>query len=283
MKIAIITGGTSAERDVSIRSAENVKNVIDFAEVTTFIFPEDTNKFLGNYKSFNVVIPVIHGVGGEDGSLQGFLKTLGINYIFSDITAHAIAIDKRITKKITSTLGINVAEKSESFPLFAKPNFGGSSVASKLCNTREELNALISQNPNVDFILEEPIIGREFTVGVVECRNEETVLPVIEIITTGSFFDFESKYNPNKLATEICPANIDSNISNELQRQALAIHKSIGVRHISRSDFIVTPENKIYFLEINTIPGMTDTSLIPKMLKEARLSLNNLLREWCKF
>jgi D-alanine-D-alanine ligase len=96
-----------------------------------------------------------------------------------------------------------------------------------------------------------------------------------------NFFDFESKYNPEKLAKEICPAEIDTTLSAELQRQALLIHVHLRAKHVSRSDFIVTSENEIYFLEINTIPGMTSTSLIPKMVLTAGLSLGGLFKEWC--
>ena len=285
MRIALITGGVTGEKEVSIRSAENVQRTIDFAEVNTFIFPEDKDTFLSEHASYDIVIPVIHGIGGEDGSLQGFLKTLKVPYIFSDITAHAIGINKRLTKQIATSLDLTVIPEtfpSElKFPLFAKPNCGGSSVASKLCISKEELDQLISSHPHIDFIFEEPIKGREFTVGIIEKSKETIPLPVIEIIPKGEFFDFENKYNPEKLATEVCPADISNELSKKLQTLALTIHQGIGAKHISRSDFIITPENKIYFLEINTIPGMTDTSLIPKMLKEVNISLRGLLEEWC--
>lgn len=280
MKIGIITGGTTGEREVSIKSARNIGKTIDFAEVEIFTFPDDLEKFLKVRGSLNVVIPVIHGVGAEDGSVQGFLETLGIPYIFSGIQAHAIGIDKRRTKEIVSKYGIVCAKETTEFPLFAKPNFGGSSVASKFCNNKEELDKLLLDNPKTEFILEEPIKGREMTVGIVDKGGESIVLPVIEIIPKGEFFDFESKYVLDKLAEEVCPAKIDTSISKELQRQALVAYKAIGAKHISRVDFFVTPENKIYFLEINTIPGITDTSLVPKMLREEKIELKELLKKW---
>ncbi len=280
MKIGIITGGSTGEREISIKSAKNICNAIDFAEIETFIFPDDIDNFFNVRKNLDVVIPVIHGVGAEDGSLQVFLETLGIPYIFSGIQAHSIGIDKRKTKEIVSKLGIKVPREIDTFPLFAKPNLGGSSVGSKLCNDKEELDKLFGENVGIDFILEESIKGREMTVGVVEKDGKNLILPVIEIIPKGEFFDFESKYDPEKLAEEICPAKIDADIYKELQRQALVCHQTIGAKHISRSDFFVTEDNEIYFLEINTIPGMTDTSLLPKMLKEERVELKNLLKEW---
>lgn len=282
MRVAIITGGESGEREISMRSAENVVNLIDFADTEVFVFPEEKERFLNVSKNFDVAIPVIHGVGGEDGALQGFLKEIKVPYIFSDSGAHAVGIDKKTTKQIAKSIGIKIAPETSKFPLFAKPNLGGSSVDSGLCRSQEELDKLISANSETEFILEEPINGREFTVGIIEHNQKIIALPVIEIIPKGEFFDFENKYNPKSLATEICPADIDESLNRELQKQALAIHKKINAKHISRSDFIVRHENEIYFLEINTIPGMTRTSLIPKMLNQAKISLVALLKEWIK-
>jgi D-alanine-D-alanine ligase len=281
MKIAVITGGETGERDISIKSSQNVANVIDFAETKTFVFPEEKNLFLNSFKNFDFVIPVIHGAGGEDGTLQALLENLGVQYIFSGTETHKICIDKTTTKELVSSIGINSPKEIANFPAFVKPRFGGSSIASKLCNSQEELDTLIQNNSNIEFIKEEPIKGREFTVGVIENSEKIFALPVIEIIPKGLFFDFENKYNPEKLALEICPAGIPEILSNELKKQALEVHKIVKAKHISRSDFIVTPSNEIYFLEINTIPGMTDTSLIPKMLKQAGLSLRELFKSWC--
>jgi len=284
MNIALITGGQSGERVVSIASAQNVKEIIDFGTVEVFTFPEDTETFIQRYKEFDLAIPVIHGIGGEDGSLQGFLETLGMPYLFSGVTTHAIAINKRLTKQIVKQLGITVAKEitieNLQFPLFAKPNNGGSSVASKLCISKEELDQLTNNHREIDFIFEEPIRGREFTVGVIDHNHETISLPVVEIIPKGAFFDYDSKYDADKLATEVCPAEIDTDLKQNLQTIALTIHKSLDVKHLSCSDFIVTSDNAIYFLEINTIPGMTNTSIVPKMIKVAGYSLKDLFQEW---
>lgn len=281
MKIAIITGGETGEREVSIKSAQNVANLIDFAETETFIFPEEQDLFLSSAKSFNVAIPMIHGAGGEDGAIQSILESLNIHYIFSGIKTHKIGIDKTKTKEVVHAIGLTSPKETSDFPAFVKPRFGGSSVASKLCVSQEEFNNLLNENPDIELIREEPIKGREFTVGIVEQNGKTFPLPVIEIIPKGAFFDFENKYNPEKLANEVCPAEIPEDLAKELQRQALAVHILLKARHLSRSDFIVTPDNNIYFLEINTIPGMTNTSLIPKMLKQEGLSLKELLKDWC--
>lgn len=281
MKIAVITGGETAEREVSIRSAENVLKAIDFAETKLFTFPEESEKFRAEAQTFDLAIPIIHGLGGEDGSIQKFFKELGIPFIFSDASTHEIAIDKVWTKKVVVKLGINVPEETSSFPMFIKPRTGGSSVASKLCKTKEKAEEMYQANPGVDFMQETPIKGREFTAGVLEYHGQTLPLPVIEIIPKTEFFDFESKYNPNKLADEVCPAVIPEPLAEELQRQAMVVHSHLNARHITRSDFIVTSENEIYFLETNTIPGLTATSLVPKMLKAINLSLTDVLRDWC--
>lgn len=282
MKIAIITGGETGEREISIKSALNVQNLIDFADTTLFTFPEDTELFIQSSIDFDLVIPIIHGIGGEDGSLQGLLKNLNLPFLFSDTSTHAIAIDKTFTKEIVSTLEILSPKEIQTFPLFVKPRLGGSSVASKLCTSQDELDELIQTNPNIEFITEEPLKGREFTVGIIDTGADTIALPVVEIIPKGEFFDFENKYNPEKLADEVCPAQIDDVLTKELQKQALLVHTHLKAKHLSRSDFIVTSDNTIYFLEINTIPGMTDTSLVPKMVETAGLSLSGLFKIWCK-
>ncbi len=281
MRIAILTGGESGEREVSIWSADNVRNLIDFAETKTFILPEALDSFQKESGGFDLAIPMIHGVGGEDGTLQLFLAKAGIPFVFSDAHAHKIGIDKQETKRVASTCGINTPAEKSAPPFFAKPRFGGSSVATKVCESTDEFRELAEKNPGMEFVTEELIRGREFTVGVVESNKKTLALPVIEIVPKGSFFDFENKYNPEKLAEEICPAQISETFAKELQRQALVIHNKIGARHLSRSDFMVTSDGKIYFLEINTIPGMTKTSLVPKMVHAAGLSLPTLLKEWC--
>jgi len=281
MNIAIITGGETGEREVSIRSAHNVRNLIDFAETTLFTFPADAAQFIASAQKFDLAIPMIHGLGGEDGSIQGLFRNLNIPFLFSDITTHAIALDKVFTKEIVASLGINSPKQTKSFPLFCKPRNGGSSVSSKLCQTQEELDALIAANPDITFLMEEPAVGREFTVGVIDTGTETIPLPVVEIIPKGQFFDFENKYNPDMLAAEICPAEIDEVLTKELQRQALLVHTHLNARHLSRTDFIVTKDNTINFLEINTIPGMTNTSLIPKMVSTAGLSMKEIMKTWC--
>jgi D-alanine-D-alanine ligase len=282
MKIAIITGGITGEREVSISSAKNIQTLLD-KQASVFVFPEDEQKFMSEYANFDVVIPMIHGRGAEDGELQHLLEVLNIPYLFSKPSAHAIGLDKVCTKEVAVDIGIPVAKsftlETAEFPVFVKPQHGGSSVAAGVCNSVDDVSILME---NVDdlFLIEEIIKGREFTVGIVEINGQAKALPVTEIISEG-FFDYESKYNPDKLATEICPANIDDTLRDLLQHYALSMHAKLNCKHISRSDFIVTDEGKVVFLEINTIPGETETSLIPNMLQAAELDFTDLIRNWC--
>jgi D-alanine-D-alanine ligase len=285
MKIAIITGGLTGEREVSISSAKNIAKAINFAEIKNFIYPEEWDQFVTESKNFNLAIPIIHGKGGEDGEVQEKLEKISIPYLFSGINAHSTAIDKKRTKKIAEKLGINTAEEYTDenlrFPLFAKPRFGGSSIASGLCHTLEDLRNLQSQTTE-EMIYEQPIIGREFTVGVIEHDGKNIALPIIEIVTPkDTFFDYKSKYDSENLAKEICPADISPELASKLQESALAVHQHLNVKNLSRCDFLVTEDGTPYFLEINTIPGMTHTSLIPKMLNVAKYDLTELLKEWC--
>src|SRR3989344_102997 len=134
MKIALITGGASGERDVSISSANNLKKFINFGKAEIFIFPEDKDIFIKNSKSFNIAIPIIHGKGGEDGEIQKLLKTLNIPYIFSEPNAHSIGIDKKLSKQLAESLNYSIPKEilpiNQNFPLFVKPRFGGSSIFS---------------------------------------------------------------------------------------------------------------------------------------------------------
>jgi D-alanine-D-alanine ligase len=283
MKIAIITGGATGERQVSISSANNIQTLLD-KQASVFVFPEDEQKFMSEYSNFDIVIPMIHGRGAEDGELQNLLESINMPYIFSSPAVHAVGIDKIATKKVVQQLDMltprEFSLETPTFPVFAKPQHGGSTVSSAVCNSFEELKNLMT-NSSEAFLLEEVISGREFSVGAIDKSGECIALPVTEIIHNG-VFDYDSKYNPDKLAQEICPADIDTSLAQRLQKLAVAVHTLLGVKHISRSDFIVTTDGSVYFLEINTIPGMTKTSLIPNMMSAVGVDLGDQLLEWCK-
>ncbi len=283
MKTAIITGGVGFERPISLRSAQAVAGWIP--DSVTYVFPEDLEKFLAERSSIDLVVPMIHGVGGEDGALQGLCEHLNMPYIFSGIEAHAIGLDKVRTKQLAGLAGVPIARRYASVeevtgPVFAKPQFGGSTENSQVCESREVLQELLDSNPNTDFIIEDCVRGREFTVGVVEYNGELKAMPPIEIVAKDGLFDFESKYNPEKLAKEICPADITPELDAKLRAQAVTMHEMIGARHLSRSDFIVQEDGTAVFLEINTIPGMTATSFIPNFIHHIGLTMKDALSAW---
>ena len=287
MNIAIITGGVSGERAISLSSAKNIQKLLEIPDASVFLYPEDISKIKETAQNIDIVIPIIHGVGGEDGEVQILLEKIGVPYIFSSPESHQKALTKSTAKSIVSQKGVRVAREftvgeEMSVPCFVKPRSGGSSIYTTVVSTGEDLRGFMTTHPGIDFLIEEKITGREFTVGVIEKAGTTEALPVIEIISGSEFFDYESKYNPEKLAREICPADIPMDLSHELQRQALACHEALDCHHLSRTDFIVTPENEIYFLETNTIPGMTDTSLIPQMVYAAGYDLKEIFEEWIK-
>ena len=289
-KVAILTGGDSSERAVALSSAKNVIAVLaDKYELVVFDFPRDLDKFLVSYKKFEVAIPVFHGPGGEDGVVQGFLKTLNIPFIFSDVEAHSVAMDKALSKFIAEKIGIKTApylvlNKFENLqfnnPLVVKPLVGGSSIGISIAQDKKQLDKALREafKYSTRVLAEDYIKGKELTVPVIDKKGQSLALPVIEIRSKNSFFDYQSKYDA-ALAQELCPAPIDESLAKQLQMQAVKIHQAIGARHISRSDFIVS-DTEIYFLEINTIPGMTDESLLPKSLKAAGEDFGQLLSTW---
>ncbi len=291
-RIAIITGGTSSEREIALRSAANVVELLhgEF-DVATFDFPTEREAFLAQHKTFDVVIPVLHGKGGEDGVIQGFLETLGLPYLFSGVQAHAIALDKEKTKLIVSAHGVKTPqsltiEKGDALrydhPVVVKPFDGGSSVATIIARSQEELTGgcVAAFAHSSRLLVEDFVAGQEFTVAVVEKDGQTVALPVIAIRPREGFFDFDSKYNAANLADEICPAPILVELSNKLQALAVTAHTAIGCRHVSRTDFIVDEAGEAWFLETNTIPGMTATSLLPKALLAAGSSLKEILCSW---
>ena len=292
-RIAILTGGRSTEREVALASAQNVSKLLnDHYDVIVFDFPADQATFIARHTEFAAAVPIFHGVGGEDGSVQGFLQYLQVPYIFSSITTHAIAINKDLTKTIVAAAGLNVPEGRlitsadvtwPGYGVVLKSVAGGSSIGVFLCHSEDDLMQQLNNNkPSQDnpYIMERFISGKEFTVPIVDLPNGTTqALPVIEIRSHHSFFDYASKYDPS-LVEELCPAPIDDNLAQELEALALKVHRLLGARHLTRSDFIVDTQGDIWFLEINTIPGLTVNSLVPKAVRVGGYDLAQLLAYW---
>lgn len=292
MKLAVLTGGESSERKVALASSKNVVVSLQKKhQVDVFDFPTERNKFLSKYHNYQVAIPVFHGPGGEDGDIQGFLKTLHIPFIFSDVEAQAVGMDKYLSKQLAESIGLKTApsivlNKFEKIkfkpPLVIKPLSGGSSIGVSIVHHQKELNQSLKQafRYSQKVLIEKYIKGQELTVPVIDKNNRTFALPVIEIRSRNKFFDYESKYD-NQLVDELCPAPISQSLAKKVQNQAVKMHQALGARHISRSDFIVAGQN-IYFLEINTIPGMTNNSLLPKAIRAGGEDFSDLLDNWIK-
>ncbi len=293
MHVAILTGGTSSEREVALRSAETVRGALeDHVDLSWYDLPGDLERLVSEREEISCAVPVFHGRGGESGEIQGLLNTLGVPFVFSDVSAHAMGLDKDVTKRLARAHGIQtpdwaVVDKREDHvferPVAVKPLDGGSSIGIQLARTGEQhADALLGAFAESERVLVEDLVtGREFTVAVVEHEGEHRALPVVEIKSKNDFFDFESKYD-SALADEVCPACIDTELELKLHEMALRAHDVLGARHLSRSDMMVDEQGGVWFIEINTIPGLTNESLLPKALQVAGIDLGELFLSWMK-
>ena len=235
----------------------------------------------------DVVFLGLHGTCGEDGRIQAALDLLGVKYTGSGFLGSALAMDKDMTKRIVAPQGVRTPEwrtvtyaeadipaiaAEQRLPVVVKPVDNGSSMGVAIAHTREELAGALRQNlGNERVILEQYIAGREIDVAVLDGRS----LPSIEIIPKQGFYDYVNKYQAGA-TVEICPAPIDPEIERKLRETALAVHNALGLKAYSRSDYIVDEKGDIYFLEINTLPGMTPTSLLPQEAAAVGISFDEL-------
>lgn len=282
MKIAIITGGENTETEISIQSAKEINRILSKNyKVKLLYYPSD----LKNLQDFDIAIPVIHGRGGEDGELQEILNDIGIKYIFSKPATHRTCIDKSLTKKyleeinILSPKSVSINECDFNKSYIVKQIDGGSSINVQLINNKQDLDEVM-QAMSDNYLIEEYISGREFSVPVIDFMGDNLTLPITEIIKQGGIFDHKQKYDADYLAEEIIPARIDEKLAQRLSDMSIKIHEYLECEDISRIDFIVNDKMDIYFIEINTIPGMTATSLVPKCLNEAGIKADELFEYW---
>jgi D-alanine-D-alanine ligase len=245
----------------------------------------------------DVVLIALHGTWGEDGRIQGLLDTLGIPYTGSGVLASALAMDKVMAKTVLAAAGLDVprgavvvstqgadlaAARSIGLPAFVKPVGGGSSVGAAIVRRAEDLGAAIADALRYDdrALVEEYLVGRELTVAVI--GNDDLVpLPVIEIVTKREFFDYKAKYDAGA-SEEIVPARIPDDVARRAQSLAVKAHQVLGCRGMSRTD-LVWNGDRMATLEVNTIPGMTANSLLPKAAKAAGIEFGDLisrLLEW---
>lgn len=284
LRCLVLGGGNSPERSVSLRSAAAVRDgLTDLGYEVTFLDPaEVSNEALKTAARTNqVVLPILHGEGGEDGSIQSLLETTGVPYFGSSAKACALTYDKVAFKHVLLQAGIHTpswalidAGNFEQVPIMRqpyvlKPITGGSSidtfVVRRLPGPVEVIRQALGRYGSM--LAEALIEGTEITVGVVG----DEVLPVIEIIPPeGGEFDYENKYNG--ATRELCPPrHVDEDLQHEAQALALQVHRLTGCRHVSRTDMLIGPGRALYVIDTNTIPGMTSQSLLPKAAAAAGL------------
>lgn len=248
-----------------------------------------TRAITADAEPLDVVFIALHGPWGEDGRIQGLLDTLGIPYTGSGVLASALAMDKVMAKTVLVAAGIDVprgivvtraddpAARSVPLPAFVKPVQQGSSVGSTIVLRAAGLEAAIADALRYDdrALVEERVLGRELTVAVIG-NDELEALPVIEIVTSHAFFDYGAKYDAGE-SDEIVPARIPDAVATRAQELAIRSHTALGCRGMSRTDLIWSEDGRMVVLELNTIPGMTANSLLPKAAREAGIPFDILL------
>jgi len=296
LTVALLSGGISSEREVSIKSGDQVYAELnkDKYRVIRYDPKTDLSRLVADASSIYVALIILHGQFGEDGTVQGLLDLLGIPYQGSGVLGSAIAMDKLVSKLLYEKSGIPTptyitirredVHKAETclerigLPLVIKPAKGGSSIGMAIVKTPDRLEPAIQEafNHGDTLVVETYIQGTELTVGVIGNRDLKA-LPVIEIIpdTRYEFFNYHAKYLPGA-SQEICPARIDAALTDKAQTYAKMAHRALFCEGYSRTDMMLK-DRELYILETNTIPGMTETSLLPRAAKTAGISFARFL------
>jgi D-alanine-D-alanine ligase len=252
----------------------------------------------GGERPIDVAFIALHGPWGEDGKLQGMLDLLGIPYVGSGVLASALAMDKAMAKGALTVAGLEVpagfvvraadnthdpaeiARRAQEigYPLVVKPIQQGSSFGVSMVDRPDQLQAAVVEALRYDdrVLVEERLVGTELTVGVIGEDDALVALPVIEIVTKREFFDYKAKYDP-ELTDEVCPARVSDEVARRAQDLAVRAHRALGCRDLSRTDMILTVDGRMPVLEVNTIPGMTANSLLPKAARVSGLPFDQLL------
>lgn len=289
LKIVVLAGGPSSEHEVSLKTASNVVAKLDKKkyDVQQIIISKEGKWPISPEKLLaDVVFIAMHGVYGEDGTIQSILEKTGVPYTGSDVVASKLGMDKRKSSEVFASNGLLVPESFDvsrcKFPVVVKPADGGSSVGVAIVETPDLLEKAIHEagKHSRDILIQEYIEGRELTCGVLDDGLGNAIaLPPTEIIPVArKFFDYHSKYIVGA-SREVTPPDLPEKIIKAIQETALKAHKSIGCSGMSRTDVIIknSEPSKIYVLEINTIPGLTETSLLPQQALAAGMSFTELL------
>ena len=291
--IGVLMGGVSSERDISLKSGRAVVKALSdrgFKVIAVDITTEEKESITNLIKKddIDLVFIALHGKFGEDGQIQAILDELGLPYTGSGVLASRIAMDKFLSRRYFLDWKLNVPKSiflykssykkdnltfSFKFPIVVKPATQGSSIGLSIVDDHSSLNKAILQAFAYDekVLIEQYVKGREFTVGILEDRS----LPIIEIIPKSKFFDYEAKYK-HGLTDYIVPANIEDKIATQIKEAALIAHKALGCFGCSRVDLILDQGQNPVVLEVNTIPGLTETSLLPKAARNAGIEFDEL-------
>jgi D-alanine-D-alanine ligase len=310
--IAIVAGGDSSEYEISVKSANEIYRSLSSRYIAYIIIIRGTNWYWedpkGRYYNidkndftlktdeyrirFDAVFIAIHGTPGENGLLQGYFDMMELPYTSCGAFCSALTFNKQACKLYLKEYGIPMAEavlirKGETIdnksiinkiglPCFVKPNESGSSFGvTKVKHKKELIKAIdLAFKESSEVMIEAFMSGREVACGVLKTKNKKLVLPVTEIISKNEFFDYEAKYTPGR-SEEVTPANIPESVTEEIQRLSSLTYDLLGCKGIVRVDFIIIKDQP-WFLEINTVPGMTPESLVPKQARTAGVSLENL-------
>jgi D-alanine-D-alanine ligase len=296
IRLALIAGGVSGEREVSLKGAAEVEKALNAEkyDVVRYDPATDLAQLAADADTIDVAFILLHGIHGEDGTMQGFFELLGVPYQGAGVLGSAMAMDKNLAKTLYRLNGLPVAAwematqndiahpeqllEKLSLPFVIKPVRQGSSLGMSIVRSPEDLpRALkLAFDHDQEVMVEEFIKGREITVGVIG-NQELLALPLVEIIPSQEydFFDYEAKYKPGA-TREVCPAEIDDSIKEKAQEYGVLAHKALQLKGYSRTDMIVKGD-ELFILETNTIPGMTETSLLPQAAAEAGLGFAALL------
>lgn len=314
MNIAVLAGGDSSEHSISVKSGKEMVKWLDKAGYSPFLVvvqgsqwmvrigekehSVDMNTFSfseGKKKTkFDYVWNVIHGTPGEDGKIQGYLDMMGVPYGCSGLLSAALTFDKFMTKSYLKQFGILTAEakllrRNEEYdieeiieavglPCFVKPNRGGSSFGTTKVSKSEKLEAAVEAalTEDSEVLIESYLKGSEITCGLLKTNTDELIFPVTEIVPKSEFFDYEAKYEG--LSEEITPARITPELAKKCQTLASQIYDHTQSRGIVRIDFIIKG-NQLYFLELNSIPGMTIESIVPQQIRAMGLNVETVLQK----
>ena len=266
-------GSNSPEREISIKTGESIeKALLEMSyEVDCIEFSDDFGSAISKLSNYDLVFNALHGGIGENGTVQGFLECLKIFYTGSGVLASSVCMNKHFSKSIASQMGYKTPDwillkkgmqipLIDHFPVIVKPNSQGSTVGLSLAQNRSEIKKAVKYafEYDEDVLLETFIPGRELTVSIVG----DKILPIVEIIPSNELYDYKCKYTEG-MSNYVCSPELPVNLSEEIKQTGKNIYKQIGCTNYGRIDFRLNEDNIPWFLEVNTLPGMTDTSLVP--------------------